>query len=215
MRMLSWWMRSFEPFCAIDYNGETKLFTSFCIKADKKRPRQRFRHTMLLKSHVKVSTSVSSTMKFSYVVVVLPVLVNASSGDRRPDFIGCVAHCTSIRCPNSSAQLAESLPLRLTGWTCLDECRYDCIHQLTTDDQVNGRPTHQYFGKWPFWRLGGIQEPASVLFSLFNMSVHIQGAKKIIYRVPHQHPMRLYYLAWSLTSINAWIWSSVFHTRGK
>ncbi|KAJ3566103.1 hypothetical protein NP233_g7214 [Leucocoprinus birnbaumii] len=25
--------------------------------------------------------------------------------------------------------------------------------------------------------------------------------------------MRFYYLTWSLTSINAWIWSSVFHTR--
>lgn len=159
------------------------------------------------------------TMKWSYVVslavVLLPVLVSASSGDRRPEFIGCVSHCAFSRCPNSSARPAESLPLRLTRWTCLDECRYDCIHRLTTDDQANGRHIHQYFGKWPFCRLGGIQEPASVLFSLFNMWVHIQGAKKIVHRLPHQHPMRLYYLIWSLTSINAWIWSSVFHTRGK
>ncbi|KAF5371868.1 hypothetical protein D9615_009525 [Tricholomella constricta] len=27
--------------------------------------------------------------------------------------------------------------------------------------------------------------------------------------------MRSYYLVWSFTSINAWIWSSVFHTRGE
>ncbi len=34
-------------------------------------------------------------------------------------------------------------------------------------------------------------------------------------RVPQNHPMRFYYLVWSLASINAWTWSSVFHTRGE
>jgi len=32
-------------------------------------------------------------------------------------------------------------------------------------------------------------------------------------RVPQDHPMRPYYLAWAYISINAWFWSSVFHTR--
>jgi len=27
------------------------------------------------------------------------------------------------------------------------------------------------------------------------------------------HPMKHYYLVWALVSINAWVWSSVFHTR--
>ncbi|KXN80620.1 hypothetical protein AN958_09319 [Leucoagaricus sp. SymC.cos] len=146
-------------------------------------------------------------------LLLLPPIVSASSGDRRPEFVECVSHCEWRRCPNAAMELAQPWPLRLTRWTCRDECRYECIHSLTEVDNRDGVRIHQYFGKWPFWRLGGIQEPASVLFSLFNMWAHIQGARKIMRRLPHRHPMRSYYLTWSLTSINAWIWSSVFHTR--
>ena len=32
-----------------------------------------------------------------------------------------------------------------------------------------GWPTVKYFGKWPFTRVLGMQEPASVAFSLMNM----------------------------------------------
>lgn len=158
-----------------------------------------------------------SRMKLSLILPLLsvPTLISASSGDRRLEFTRCVSQCQFQRCPGDPTRLASSLPLYLTRWTCLDECQYDCMHQITREDQISGTRIHQYYGKWPFWRLGGIQEPASVLFSLFNMWAHVQGAKKILRRVPQQHPMRFYYLTWSLTSINAWIWSSVFHTRGE
>ncbi|GLB40149.1 putative per1-like protein [Lyophyllum shimeji] len=58
-----------------------------------------------------------------------------------------------------------------------------------------------------------MQEPASVAFSLLNLWAHAQGALKVRKRIPKTHPMRSYYLIWSLASINAWIWSAVFHTR--
>lgn len=38
-----------------------------------------------------------------------------------------------------------------------------------------GVPTPQFFGKWPFLRLLGMQEPASVLFSLLNFFAHFWG----------------------------------------
>lgn len=156
-------------------------------------------------------------MKISSIIPLLsiPSLILASSGDRRLEFTTCVSQIQVQRCPGDPTRPASSLPLYLTRWTCLDECRYDCMHRLTEQDQIGGIHIHQYYGKWPFWRLGGIQEPASVLFSLFNMWAHIQGARKILRQVPRQHPMRFYYLMWSLTSINAWLWSSVFHTRGE
>ena len=78
----------------------------------------------------------------------------------------------------------------------------------------SGRRIQQYHGKWPFWRLAGMQEPASVAFSLLNLWAHAQGASKIRKKVPESHPMRSYYIVWSIISINAWIWSSIFHTRG-
>lgn len=158
-------------------------------------------------------------MKVSYIITLLASLpltiVIASSGDRRPEFTTCVSQCQFERCPAASTRLAQSLALYLTRWTCLDECRYDCMHQLTKLDQAHKSRIHQYYGKWPFWRFCGMQEPASVLFSLFNMLAHIQGARQIMRRVPRNHAMRSYYLVWSLTSINAWIWSSIFHTRGE
>jgi hypothetical protein len=74
---------------------------------------------------------------------------------------------------------------------------------------------HQYYGKWPFWRFAGMQEPASVLFSVLNMIVHIAGMKKILKEVPKHFHMRTLYLIWSGLAVNAWVWSSIFHTRGK
>lgn len=73
----------------------------------------------------------------------------------------------------------------------------------------------QFYGKWAFWRLWGIQEPASVLFSLLNLYAHVKGLALLRRRVPHEHPMLPYYVGWSLININAWTWSTVFHTRGS
>jgi len=138
----------------------------------------------------------------------------ASSGDRSPEFRDCVTQCQSSRC-QSSAPMALPLDLQLTRWTCTDDCKYSCVHETTDRDVKRGVAVQQYHGKWPFWRLAGIQEPASVAFSLLNLWAHARGALKVRKRVPDNHPMKSYYLVWALASINAWIWSSVFHTRGK
>lgn len=58
-----------------------------------------------------------------------------------------------------------------------------------------------------------MQEPASVLFSLLNLWYHVKGASRIRRYVPDGHPMKRYYLTWAAVSVNAWVWSSVFHTR--
>jgi len=71
----------------------------------------------------------------------------------------------------------------------------------------------QFYGKWPFWRLAGMQEPASVAFSFANLLMHVLGADWLRRGVHPAHPMRPFYLTWSYVSINAWVWSAVFHTR--
>ncbi|RDB19375.1 Protein PER1 [Hypsizygus marmoreus] len=48
-----------------------------------------------------------------------------------------------------------------------------------------------------------------------NLLAHVRGASKIIDRIPRNHPMKKFYLVWSFLSVNAWFWSSVFHTRDK
>ena len=137
----------------------------------------------------------------------LPCL--SSSGDRASEFTTCVQICTASKC--QPHQFSLPLVLRLTRWTCNDDCKYTCMHAITDASPV----TQQYFGKWPFWRLLGMQEPASVLFSLGNLCVHAYGARKMSKAVRDSHPMKGYLLNWSMLSVSAWVWSAVFHTRGK
>ena len=150
----------------------------------------------------------------SLTVAILLTSAYASSGDRSQEFIECVDLCRAAHCgPHFWDSL--SLALRVTCWSCTDDCKYGCMHQITDRDIENGRKVQQYHGKWPFWRLAGMQEPASVAFSLLNLWAHVRGASKIRKRVPESHPMRSYYLLLSIVGINAWIWSAVFHTRGE
>lgn len=58
-----------------------------------------------------------------------------------------------------------------------------------------------------------MQEPASVLFSLMNFYAHYRGYYSLRQYVSLENPMKDYYRVWSLVNMNAWIWSSVFHTR--
>lgn len=60
-----------------------------------------------------------------------------------------------------------------------------------------------------------MQEPASVAFSVLNLWAQVQGNSRIRTQIPAGHPMKPYYIVWSLVSMNAWLWSSVFHTRGE
>ncbi|KAH9857530.1 Per1-like protein [Lenzites betulinus] len=138
--------------------------------------------------------------------------VIASSGDNAEEFRNCVSLCHSRTCGGLQA---ASLPiaLKLTGWTCVDNCKYECMHFITDRAIQHHERVLQYFGKWPFWRFAGMQEPASVLFSVLNFAAHALGVRKIRARVPEGHPMKKYYLLFAFISMNAWVWSSVFHTR--
>ena len=140
----------------------------------------------------------------------------ASSGDRSDEFQRCLSKCTRQTCTSAAEDDIRPLPLalRLTRWTCADECKYACMHALTDLAVESGVPVQQYYGKWPFWRLAGMQEPASVAFSLANLLMHVLGADWLRRGVHPAHPMRPFYLAWAYLSINAWVWSAVFHTRG-
>ncbi|KAH9977103.1 Per1-like protein [Lactifluus volemus] len=142
-------------------------------------------------------------------------LVIASSGDQSDAFQTCLQQCTRQSCaPEDRRSLqAQPLALRLTRWTCTDDCKYTCMHTLTDFAAESGVRMEQYYGKWPFWRFAGMQEPAAVAFSFVNLLMHVLGADWLRRGVHPAHPMRPFYLTWAYVSINAWIWSAVFHTR--
>ncbi|KZT74028.1 Per1-like protein [Daedalea quercina L-15889] len=145
----------------------------------------------------------------------IPVLIYASAGDRADNYQNCVSKCASRVCGDNHNTWAStiSLPMWLTRWTCIDDCKYGCMHAITDHALENAQPVLQYHGKWPFWRLAGMQEPASVAFSVLNFLVHYRSWQRIQKTVPDSHPMKSYYRRFALVSMNAWVWSSVFHTR--
>ncbi|KAF5344261.1 hypothetical protein D9758_012318 [Tetrapyrgos nigripes] len=138
------------------------------------------------------------------------LLALSSAGDRSEEFKGCVSYCTATECFQPQPL---PLALRLARWTCVDNCKYNCMHQLTTRRIEIGSKIVQYYGKWPFWRFAGMQEPASVVFSLLNLWAHWRGSAKIRREIPGANPLKPYYLWWSFASLNTWVWSAVFHTR--
>lgn len=74
-------------------------------------------------------------------------------------------------------------------------------------------PVVQFHGKWPFHRFMGMQEPFSVLFSLFNFLAHRWGMERLRAEVPGRYSLRPYYLGFGYFGLASWIFSMIFHTR--
>ncbi|XP_017101060.1 post-GPI attachment to proteins factor 3 isoform X2 [Drosophila bipectinata] len=134
----------------------------------------------------------------SAILLLLAALVaacNASNGDRTQFFHNCRQNCERTNCSADGLEIQEqavkfyrqSVFDRLFQWSCADECQYGCMWRTVFAFFERGWPIPQFYGKWPFLRLMGMQEPASVLFSALNFAVH--------------------------TNLNGWIWSATFHTR--
>lgn len=122
--------------------------------------------------------------------------------------------------------------LQLLFWTCPQNCDYECQREVTADRIQLGLSIEQFHGKWPFIRILGIQEPLSVLFSILNFIPHYFQFKRFIKTLKSHNnnnnnnnsqstqlntniPTTLIYvyLGVTITGMNAWIWSSVFHVR--
>lgn len=90
-----------------------------------------------------------------WTMVVAPVLLllaaagtaTASQGDRSPEYNNCVNSCNLDSClvpPTWDDGVAHytrlPLVLRLTRWSCLDDCKYHCTHRVT--NEAHERVTH-------------------------------------------------------------------------
>lgn len=82
-------------------------------------------------------------------------------------------------------------------WTCHDECTYHCMWRTTNAFVSREWPVPQFYGKWPFKRMFGIQEPASVLFSFLNLVAHWRMIRKFRREVRNDSPM---YYTWHIFS---------------
>lgn len=110
-----------------------------------------------------------------------------------------------------------ALQHRLLLWDCPSECDYTCQHVITDKrlarDPPYREPILQFHGKWPFYRFLGMQEPFSVVFSLFNFLAHDQGMSKVREHIPASYALRKYYLLFGYFGLASWTFSMIFHTR--
>jgi len=96
-------------------------------------------------------------------------------------------------------------------WTCEDDVKYTC--PIVNKAFENGEPVQQYYGKWPSWRLLGMQEPGSLVLRTQLLATWREG-KSLRRRISREHPMRPYYIGFNIFSLNTWVWPAVFRTRG-
>jgi len=153
--------------------------------------------------------------KYTFIIVlVLSILlsyVKGSKGDIDYRYNECLDVCKIDVCDKNPPKL--SLSLRLTFWSCEADCKYQCMFKNVREREVNGEPVVQYYGKWPFYRFLGMQEPASVLFSFFNLYMHIVGLKRMNKVTPKNYYLHNIYTINSIVGMYSWVASMIFHTR--
>lgn len=141
-----------------------------------------------------------------------------SAGDTQPAFQSCIKQCArEHRCGQANAdKYPPDLVLRLLFWSCPDECSYQCMHSIEERRYKLSYAPIQYYGKWPFTRVFGMQELFSVIFSIGNAVPHLLHLVDTRYRnkfAPTQDPLRPLLLLSALMGVFAWWWSTLFHAR--
>ena len=96
--------------------------------------------------------------------------VSASHGDNLYEFQDCLSKCVCSEIPPQMYSVF---------WSCLSNCNYYCQQSITTQRAQEKLPMVQFYGKWPFRRIMGIQELALVVFSLGNLWVNWTNLKMI------------------------------------
>lgn len=182
----------------------------------------------------------SNWITFLLVLSCLVGILNASAGDTDPVYRSCIGECEKTGCvkeicfpnckfPADDASLEgrwymqEPLYLRWKQWDCQSDCRYFCMIDREKDRAAFDHAPVKYHGKWPFKRLYGIQEPASVAFSALNLAMHFHGWLSffilLYYKLPLKSDKKPFYDyaglwdIYGLLSLNSWFWSAVFHSR--
>lgn len=143
----------------------------------------------------------------------------ASTGDESAQYRTCVRFCKGSETASDKVPEVTPCTWQTYLWDCEADCRYRCmwsIEQRKRKTPGRAGKIEKYHGKWPFVRLGPIQEPASVLLSILNLLANGFCLKRLVGTGKGRTAHRFKYVLWIihfLLAMNAWVWSSVFHTR--
>lgn len=154
-------------------------------------------------------------MRILGVVLVLCLVASTargSEGDSSSFFQTCLQDCQREgRCGQGDSSFLPFL-----AWTCTQDCKYLCMWEQEGIRRSHGYKRVQYFGKWPFKRLLGVQEPLSTVFSFGNLFFHARALffrRHLVAPAYMQSPYRQVQLVAMASGVLAWVCSIVFHTR--
>ncbi|KAM5273761.1 post-GPI attachment to proteins factor 3 isoform 3-T3 [Ctenodactylus gundi] len=119
-------------------------------------------------------------------------LAGGSQGDREPVYRDCVLRCEERNCSGGALKHFRSLQpiyMSLAGWTCRDDCKYECMWITVGLYLQEGHRVPQFHGKWPFSRFLFFQEPASAMASFLNGLASLVMLCRYRTSVPVSSPM--------------------------
>ncbi|CAG9760549.1 unnamed protein product [Ceutorhynchus assimilis] len=156
-------------------------------------------------------------LKHLFILYISIEISGASVGDRSPYYQRCLEKCQLANCTEDGANFVGNFQqptyLKLMAWSCEDECKYNCMWATVDSFHERKWKTPQFYGKWPFVRILGIQEPASVVFSLLNLYNHLKMIKIFHRRVRSDSPLYWLWFVYCMICSHAWAWSAIFHAR--
>ncbi|TPP62041.1 Post-GPI attachment to proteins factor [Fasciola gigantica] len=167
-------------------------------------------------------SSMDESFGLSGIFIVLQYLTlsSASSGDRSYVFYKCKTDCVTTLCNRSidtpNINWTNFFPERSSLeeavlWNCKRECKYRCMWQTVDAFSRDNLSIPQFYGKWPFMRMFGVQEPASSLFSFLNLLIQMMIVGHLCTEFSFQLPMLKYWCIQYTFSIMSWLWSTIFH----
>lgn len=137
---------------------------------------------------------------------------------RIPRMGSCSGFNSRPECVWDSTADARTVPWSraVMGWTCAGDCKYECAREDAQQRQARSIKAVQYHGKWSFLRVAGIEELVSATASVGNALPHLLALQSAATRdayAPPGFPQREAMLAYSVTGVNAWVWSTALHTK--
>jgi hypothetical protein len=143
------------------------------------------------------------------ILALLIIFCDGSPGDRSSWYRSCFAKCISENCDGVSELPAYSFPL--TPLPCPLKCKANCIETTRQIIDQKWNKQVQFFGKWPFRRLGNCEELASCVFSVGNLVFTIAGYLKAKRMFSTTNDKVLLFHAFVCSF--GWIMSAQFHAR--
>ncbi|KAL3269645.1 hypothetical protein HHI36_008708 [Cryptolaemus montrouzieri] len=135
-------------------------------------------------------------------------ITQASLGDRLGSYQNCLNICFNNECRNDgySYRIYDEIFTisSFIRWPCFEECKYSCMWETVKKLEKENAPIPQFYGKWPFIRFFGIQEPASTFFSLLNLVLHFKWIKIFRKKVANGYPLYWIWHVFAIVCLNAW-----------